>query len=144
MPDSQHNNNGTTEGPLTVHLLEIGDLIEITDVDDGEVLDTVGDACGNLAGAKKGTRGRLTIEDFVLAHAIRIPITTEADDDQALVLGHNRLVDVPASDCHRISKIIPLLLSRSRGGEEQAPKAYVDSCHKSQAELPQGALSKLV
>lgn len=42
--------------------------------------------------------GELTVEDFILAHAIRIPIATEADDDQSLVLGHNRLVDVPAGD----------------------------------------------
>jgi hypothetical protein len=28
-----------------VHLLEVGYLIEIADVDDGEVLDAVGDAC---------------------------------------------------------------------------------------------------
>ena len=33
-----------------------------------------------------------------MSHAIRIPITTEADDDQSLVLGHDRLVDVPAGD----------------------------------------------
>jgi hypothetical protein len=99
--------------PLTIHLLEIGNLIKITDVDNGEVLHTVGDACGRLVEAKKGKRRRLTIQDFVLSHAIRIPITTEADDDQSLVLGHNRLVDVPAGDCHRISKILPWQLSGS-------------------------------
>jgi hypothetical protein len=81
-------------------------LIEITHVDDGEVLDTVGDACDNLAGGKKGRRGKPTIEDFVLAHTIRIPITTETDDNQSLVLGHDRLVDVPAGDYHQISKIV--------------------------------------
>ena len=40
----------------------------------------------------------MTVEDFVLSHAIGIPITTEADDDQALVFGHDSLVDVPAGD----------------------------------------------
>ncbi len=99
MPEGQNNNNPTAEGLLTVHLLEIGDLVEITDVDDGKILHTVGDACDNLAEEPKKGRGRrLTIEDFVLSHAIRIPITTEADDDQSLVFRHNSLVDVPASD----------------------------------------------
>lgn len=30
-------------GVLTVHLLEVRDLVEIADVDDGKVLDSVGD-----------------------------------------------------------------------------------------------------
>ena len=34
----------------------------------------------------------------MFVHAIRIPITTEADDNQSFVLGHDRLVDVPACD----------------------------------------------
>jgi hypothetical protein len=51
-----------------------------------------------LAGAADLGRGILTIKDFILSHAIGIPITTEADDDQSLVLGHDRLVDVPAGD----------------------------------------------
>ena len=67
---------------LTVHLLEVGDLVEIADVDDGEVLDAVGDA----------------VEDFVLAHAVGVPVATEANDDKALFLGHDGLVDVPAGD----------------------------------------------
>jgi hypothetical protein len=33
-----------------------------------------------------------------LPHAIGIPITTEAKDDQSLVLGHDRLVDMPAGN----------------------------------------------
>ena len=40
----------------------------------------------------------LTVEDFILPHAIRIPVTTEADDDQSLVFRHDRLVDMPAGD----------------------------------------------
>jgi hypothetical protein len=73
-------------------------LIEIADVDDGKVFNTVGDAFAGLAEAGDLGKGVLTIENFILSHAIRIPITTEADDDQSLVLGHDRLVDVPASD----------------------------------------------
>jgi hypothetical protein len=57
-------------------------LVEIANVDDSKVLDTVGDL----------------IENFILSHAIRIPIATETDDNQALFFAHNSLVDVPASD----------------------------------------------
>lgn len=63
-----------------VHLLEVGHLVEIADVDDGEVLDAVGDA----------------VEDFVLAHAIRVPVAAEADYDEAFFFGEDGLVDVPA------------------------------------------------
>lgn len=62
-----------------VHLLEIGHLVQIAEVNYGKVLDTV----GNL------------VEYFVLTHAVWIPIATEADDDQSVLLGHNGLVDVP-------------------------------------------------
>ena len=51
-----------------VHLFEVGNLIEIADVDDGEVFDSVGDA----------------VEDFILSHTFGVPITTETDDDKAL------------------------------------------------------------
>jgi hypothetical protein len=88
-------------------------LIKITDVYDGEILHTVGDACSSLVEAEKGKMRRLTIQDFILSHAIWIPITTEADDNQSLVLGHDCLVDVPAGDCHRISKKLPWHLSGS-------------------------------
>jgi hypothetical protein len=30
----------------------------------------------------------LTVQDFVLSHAIRVPVTTEADDHQPFVLAH--------------------------------------------------------
>jgi hypothetical protein len=47
---------------LTVHLLEVGDLIEVADVDNSEVLDTIGDTFGQLARAcdlaERGTDGR--------------------------------------------------------------------------------------
>jgi hypothetical protein len=83
---------------LTVHLLKVRDLIEIADVDDGKVLDTVGDTFTMSTKARDHRRGILTVEYFVLSHAIRIPITAEADDDQSLILRHDCLVDVPAGD----------------------------------------------
>ena len=39
-----------------VHLLEVGDLIEVADVDDGEVLDAISDALEQLAGIGSGYR----------------------------------------------------------------------------------------
>jgi hypothetical protein len=65
-----------------VHLLEIRDLVEVADVDDGKVLDAVGDL----------------VEDFVLPHAVWVPVAAEADYDQAVFFGHDGLVDVPAGD----------------------------------------------
>ena len=38
----------------------------------------------------------LTVQDFVLSHAVRVPVTTEADDHQSLLLAHNSLIDMPA------------------------------------------------
>lgn len=39
-----------------------------------------------------------TVENFVLSHAIGVPVATEADYDEALLFGHDGLVDVPAGD----------------------------------------------
>jgi hypothetical protein len=64
-----------------VHLIEVGHLIQIADVDDSKILDAVGDA----------------VEDFVLAHTVLVPVATKADDDQAVLLGHDGLIDVPAA-----------------------------------------------
>lgn len=38
-----------------VHLLEVGDLVQVADVEDGEVFDPVGDSCvsGGLVGGGK-------------------------------------------------------------------------------------------
>jgi hypothetical protein len=33
-----------------------------------------------------------------LSHAFRVPVTTEADDHQPLLLAHNSLIDMPATD----------------------------------------------
>lgn len=65
-----------------VHLFKVGHLVEIADVDDGKVLDAVGDA----------------VQHFVLSHAVGIPIAAKANDDQPLFLRHDGLVDVPAGD----------------------------------------------
>ena len=77
--EEEHEGDGIVE---FVHLLEVGDLVEVADVDDGEVLDAVGDL----------------VEDFVLPHAVGIPVAAEADHDQAVFFGHDGLVDVPAGD----------------------------------------------
>ena len=65
-----------------VHLLEVGDLVEVTNVDDSEVLDPIGDL----------------VENFILSHAIWIPVTTKTDHNKALVFGEDGLVDVPGGD----------------------------------------------
>lgn len=118
--EEEHEGDGVVE---FVHLLEVGDLIEIADVDDGEVLDTVGDAWETLAevlgrGCKakgklggrnplgdrglpcraEGMAGKLTVKNLILSHAIWVPVTTEADDYQTLLLRHDGLVDVPAGN----------------------------------------------
>lgn len=53
VPEEEHDCHGIVE---LVHLLEVGDLVEIADVDDGEVFDFIGD----------------TVEDLVLAHAVGV------------------------------------------------------------------------
>jgi len=77
--EEEHEGNRIVE---FIHLLEVGDLVEVADVDDGEVLDTIGDA----------------VEDLILSHAIRIPITTETDDDKSFIFAHDCLVDVPSGN----------------------------------------------
>ena len=37
-----------------------------------------------------------TVENFVLAHAVGIPVAAEADDDETVLFRHDGLVDVPA------------------------------------------------
>lgn len=69
-------------GSYSVHLLEVGNLIQVADVDDGEVLDAVGDA----------------EQDLVLRHTVWIPISAETNDYEAFFFGHDGLVNVPASD----------------------------------------------
>jgi len=63
-----------------VHLLEVWDLVQVAEVDDGEVLDPVG----------------YSVEDFILFHAVGVPVATEADHDKAIFLAQNGLVHMPA------------------------------------------------
>ena len=65
-----------------IHLVKVFHLFQITDVNDSKVLDAVCDA----------------IEDFVLAHTVRVPVFAEANDYKTFVFGHDGLVDVPARD----------------------------------------------
>jgi len=63
-----------------VHLVEVGHLVDVAEVDHGKVLDLVGDA----------------VEYLILAHAVRVPVAPEAYHDESVVLGHDGLVHVPA------------------------------------------------
>jgi len=79
VPKEKHNRYRVVQ---FIHLLEVGDLVEIAHIDDGKVLDSIGDA----------------IQDLVLSHALRVPVTTEADDHQSFLLAHDSLIDMPARD----------------------------------------------
>ncbi len=79
IPEKKHQRNRIIQ---FIHLLEIRHLIQIAHVQDGEILDSVGDA----------------VQHFVLSHAVGVPVATEADYDEALFFGHDGLVDVPACD----------------------------------------------
>jgi len=69
-----------------VHGFEIGDFVEVAEVDGAEVLDPVGDL----------------VENFVLLHAVGVRVAAEADEDQAVLFTEDRLVDVPA--CAEVGK----------------------------------------
>ena len=68
-------------GSYSVHLLEVGHLIQVADVDDGEILDAVGDA----------------EQDLVLCHTVWIPISAETDDYEALFFRHLGAISVTES-----------------------------------------------
>lgn len=56
---------------------------------------------GMMRGQKKIKdlgREELTVKNFILTHAIRVPIATESNNDQTFLLRHDGLVDVPAGD----------------------------------------------
>lgn len=74
----EHDGNRVVE---FVHFVEVGDLIDIAEVDDCKVLDLFGD----------------TVEDFVLSHAVGIPVASKADNYETVFFGHDGLIDVPAS-----------------------------------------------
>ncbi|RBQ85615.1 hypothetical protein VDGD_20821 [Verticillium dahliae] len=71
--EEEHDGAGVVE---LVELIEVGDLVNVADVADGEVLNAVLDA----------------VEDLVLAHAGGVPVAAEADDDEALFFGEDGLV----------------------------------------------------
>ncbi len=62
------------------HLVEVRHLRDVDKVDHSEVLDLV----------------RNTIQSLVHGHALAVPVVPEADDDDAVFLRLDRLVDVPA------------------------------------------------
>ena len=45
-----------------------------------------------------GRRGEFTVKDFILSHALGVPVATEADDNETFLFRHDGLVDVPAGD----------------------------------------------
>lgn len=65
---------------LTVHLVKIWNLVYIADVYNREALDLVRDF----------------VQDLILAHAVRIPVATETNDNKSFLLAKNGLVHVPA------------------------------------------------
>ena len=65
-----------------IHLFKVWDLVEITDVKDSEVFDSVRDF----------------VENLILTHTICIPVTTEANNDKTFFFGHYGLIDVPSCD----------------------------------------------
>ena len=75
--EKEHDGAGVVQ---LVHLVEVGDLVDVADVDGGEALDLVGDL----------------VEHLVLAHAVGVPVAAEADHAQALLFAEDGLVDVPA------------------------------------------------
>jgi hypothetical protein len=77
IPEEKHDGTRVVE---FVHLVEIGDFIDVDEVEDGKVFAFIGYA----------------VEDFVLFHALFVIIATEADHDDTVVFGHDCLVDVPA------------------------------------------------
>jgi hypothetical protein len=62
-----------------VHALEVWYFIQIADVDYGEVLDSVCD----------------TVENLILSHTVRVRISSKADDDKAVFLAEDCLINVP-------------------------------------------------
>ena len=83
IPKKKHQRNRIIQ---LIHLLEIRHLIQITHIQNREILNSVGDA----------------VQHFVLPHAVGVPVAPEADYDQPLFFGHYGLVDVPA--CYEVGE----------------------------------------
>ena len=75
--EEEHDRAGVVK---LVHLVEVRNLVDVTDVDDGEGLDFVCDL----------------VENLILAHALFVPVAAEADANEALFFGEDGLVDMPA------------------------------------------------
>lgn len=71
-------------------LIEIGDLVDVADVDGGKVLDAVRDA----------------VEDFVLLHAVAVCVSSEADLVCSALVGQSNLCveSAPVSICEDLRR----------------------------------------
>jgi hypothetical protein len=95
--EEEHERDGIVK---FIHLFKVRNLVEVTDIDDSKVLHTIGDACSllvNLA-SKQGKEVGRTIKNFILAHAVGVPVTAEAYDYQALFFRKYGLINVPSGD----------------------------------------------
>jgi len=61
-------------------LVEVWHLCDVAEVNDGKVLNLFGDR----------------VQRLVHHHALRVPVVPETNDDDAILFGFDRLVDVPA------------------------------------------------
>jgi hypothetical protein len=77
IPEKEHDGTRIVK---FIHLVKVGDFIDVDQVENGKVFAFIGDA----------------VKDFVLFHAFFIPVAAETDDYYAVVFGHDGLVDVPA------------------------------------------------
>jgi hypothetical protein len=93
----------------TVHLFEVWNLVEIAQVDDGKILDAL----------------RYTVENFVLAHAVGVPVAAESDYDQAFVFGHDGLIDMPGGGEMREDDGTHLCLGRRRENRSRTAQPRV-------------------
>ena len=68
------------ERMICAHLVEVRNLGDVDEVDDGKVLNLLRDA----------------VQSLVHDHALRVPVMSEADNDDTVFLGFDGFVDVPA------------------------------------------------
>lgn len=79
VPEEKHNGAWIIK---LIHLVEVRDAINVANVDDGKAFNFL----------------RNLVQHLVLAHAVRIPVAAEADDDESIFLTEDGLVDVPSRD----------------------------------------------
>ena len=80
LPPLVNSSASRTHELMKTHLVEIRHLRDVHEVDHSKVLDLVRDA----------------VQSLVHGHALAVPVVPEAYDDDAVFLGLDRLVDVPA------------------------------------------------